>query len=40
MTAVYFFEAPWVVCSVLAAVEPRAAAAALALPLGNEGFRL
>ena len=33
MTALTFFEAPWVVYSVLGAVGPRAAAAPVALPL-------
>ena len=35
-----FFAAPWAVYSVLGAVEPRAAAAPVALPLEIDGSRL
>ena len=38
--ALFFFEAPWAVYSVLGAVGPRAAAAPVALPLEIDGCRL
>ena len=39
-TALYFFEAPRMVYSVLGTVRPRAAAAPVALSLGNGGSDL